>query len=152
MYRFALVGMVAGVMATGLALGQQGDVGLGVILGEPTGVSAKLWTSSRTALSGAGAWSFARHGGVHMHLDWVRHNFTMIKVEKGRLPFYYGVGGRVKLTDGDDALGARVPVGIDYLFGNAPLSFFVEVVPILDFAPSTQFNVNGGIGLRYMFR
>ncbi len=38
---------------------QQKDFGLGIILGEPTGVSGKLWTSSENAFDFAAAWSFS---------------------------------------------------------------------------------------------
>ncbi len=40
---------------------QEGQFGLGVIAGEPTGPCFKLWTSQRTAIDGAAAWSFAKN-------------------------------------------------------------------------------------------
>jgi hypothetical protein len=41
-------------------LAQDQDFGLGFMLGEPTGISFKKWTGSKTAIDGAVAWSFKR--------------------------------------------------------------------------------------------
>ncbi len=73
-----------------------------------------------------------------------------MKVDQGSLPFYYGIGGRLLL--GNQAkLGVRIPVGLNYLFANDPIGIFFEVAPVLDLVPSTRFDVNGGIGIRYYF-
>ena len=42
---------------------------LGVILGEPTGLSAKYWMSQETALDFGAAWSFKGDGQFHLHVD-----------------------------------------------------------------------------------
>jgi hypothetical protein len=129
---------------------QQKDFGLGIILGEPTGVSAKLWTTGENAFDFAAAWSFQGNGNLLLQADYVWHIFRLIPVESGRLPFYVGVGAEVVFAN-DPVLGVRVPLGLDYLFANAPVDIFVELVPILRLAPSTDFDFAGGIGARYWF-
>ena len=129
---------------------QQKDFGLGIILGEPTGVSGKLWTSSENAFDFAAAWSFQDDGHLLLQADYVWHIFRLIPVSSGRLPFYVGVGGRVVFAD-DPTIGVRVPLGLDYMFSNAPVDIFLELVPILDLAPSTDFDFGAGIGARYWF-
>lgn len=129
---------------------QQKGFGLGIILGEPTGVSAKLWTSGENAFDFAAAWSFQGDGHLLLQADYVWHIFRLIPVESGRLPFYVGIGGRVVFAD-DPTIGVRVPLGLDYMFSNAPVDIFVELVPILDLAPSTDFDFGAGIGARYWF-
>ena len=129
---------------------QQKNFGLGIILGEPTGVSGKLWTSSENAFDFAAAWSFSGDGNLLLQADYVWHIFRLIPVESGRLPFYVGVGGEV-IFDNDPVIGVRVPLGLDYLFSNAPVDIFAEIVPILTLAPSTDFDLAGGIGARYWF-
>jgi hypothetical protein len=131
-------------------MAQQKDFGLGIILGEPTGVSAKLWTSGENAFDFAAAWSFQGEGNLLLQADYVWHIFRLIPVESGRLPFYVGVGTEVIFSD-NPVLGVRVPLGLDYLFANAPVDIFVELVPILRLAPSTDFDFAGGIGARYWF-
>ncbi|MBT8387347.1 MAG: hypothetical protein KJO12_08030, partial [Ignavibacteria bacterium] len=65
---------------------QDKDFGLGIILGEPTGVSFKYWTSSNTAFDGAVAWSFVNGGAFHVHADYILHSFNLFHVASGRLP------------------------------------------------------------------
>jgi hypothetical protein len=135
------------------AAAQGSGVGLGVIVGEPTGLSLKFWQSRTTAIDVAAAWSFADQSAFHLHGDVLFHKFDALKVEKGQLPFYFGIGGRVKFTDNDTLVGIRIPLGLDYLFGGGtPLDVFVEIVPIVDLAPSTDASLNGSLGLRYWFR
>lgn len=124
--------------------------GIGIVAGEPTGLCGKAWMSQNTAIAGAAAWTFKEEAAVTLQLDYLYHNFDVIRVSKGRLPMYYGIGGRVKLED-DSRFGLRIPVGLDYLLSEAPLDVFIEVVPLLDLAPDTEFNLNGGIGVRYFF-
>ncbi len=128
----------------------QGNFGLGIILGEPTGVSAKLWITDRTAIDAAAAWSFSDEAALHLHADYLFHNFDLISVEKGKLPVHFGIGARVKFED-DSKIGVRIPVGLTYIFDGAPMDIFFEVVPILDLAPDTDFSANAAIGVRYFF-
>lgn len=131
--------------------------GMGIILGEPTGISMKIKMSRVSAIDGALAWSLDRDYNFHLHVDYLMHRYDLISVEKGQLPLYYGIGGRIKIRDddapGDDDenLGARFPVGLNYLFYNAPFDMFFEIVPILDLIPDTDFDINAAIGFRYWF-
>jgi hypothetical protein len=124
---------------------------LGVLLGEPTGFSAKYWTTWNTAFDFGAAWSFEGKGQFHFHCDYLFHNFDAIKVEQGSLPIYFGVGGRIRLDENDSRLGLRLVIGAEYLFADYPMSLFFEVAPIVDFAPDTEASVNGGLGVRFVF-
>lgn len=128
-----------------------GGFELGVILGEPTGISAKTWFDRNTALDAALSWSLRdKNDKLHIHADFLWHNYGLINDSSGLLPVYYGVGGRVVL--GDDAkLGARVPIGISWLLNGAPLDLFIELAAILNVIPDTDFDLNGGIGIRFIF-
>ena len=129
---------------------QDSGFGLGIILGEPTGISFKNWVSGRGAIDFAVAWSFGNEDAIHVHADCLHHNFRLFKVEKGDLVFYYGIGGRVK-AEKKSRVGVRIPVGVSYLFERDPLEIFFELGPILDLSPRTEFFVTGGIGIRYYF-
>ena len=129
---------------------QDHGFGMGIILGEPTGLSAKLWTSSDNAFDFAAAWSFKGDGNLLLQADYVWHFFELMPVPSGKLPLYIGIGGRVVLAD-DPSFGVRVPIGINYLFADAPIDVFLELVPILDLSPETDFGVGGGLGIRYWF-
>ena len=129
---------------------QDHGFGMGIILGEPTGLSAKLWTSGDNAFDFAAAWSFKGDGHLLLQADYVWHFFNLMPVSPGKLPLYIGIGGRVVLAD-DPRFGIRIPIGIDYLFADAPIDVFLELVPILDLSPETDIGVGGGIGIRYWF-
>lgn len=142
--------VLVAAFSIGNATAQESGFGLGIILGEPTGISFKNWIGSRTAIAGGVAWSFYNNSSMHLHTDYLIHNFDIFKVEKGKLALYYGIGGRVK-TDKKSRIGVRIPVGISYIFEKAPFDIFLELAPLLDLAPGTEFGLSGGIGLRYYF-
>lgn len=121
------------------------DTELGIILGEPTGISLKMWQSDHTAFDAGFAWSFGGSGSVHLHMDYLRHEW--LETDTGSLALYYGLGARVKLAN-DARLGARIPVGLQFNIPDTRLAIFFEVAPLLDLIPETTFDVNGGLGLR----
>lgn len=149
---------VAGLVANPAAAG---DFGLGVILGEPTGVSIKNWTSDRTAIDAAAAWSFTENASFQLHADYLMHGSKWIKDESAsvKVPYYFGIGARIKVKDdngrgrnsSDTLLGVRIPLGVTYLPKSGRFDLFLEVVPILDLVPATEFAVNAAIGARFYF-
>ena len=158
----SIIAVIAIVLATASATAHAMDgLGVGVIVGEPTGLSLKYWLDDEHAIDGAAAWSFWDHDGFQLHADYLWHNFDLIDPDSfsGKLPVYYGVGGRLKLEDDegrrhDDhtVFGIRVPLGISYLFADAPFDLFAEVVPVLDLTPDVDLDINVAIGLRFYFR
>ena len=153
----ALLALATVLATAGSAGAQQSGFGLGVIIGEPTGLSGKVWQSRSTALDFGAAWSFVNESAFHLHFDILVHRFDVIRVDSGKLPLYYGVGARVKFAEDNDGdqdtnVGIRFPVGLDYLFAREPLDLFVELVPILDVAPKTDVSLIASVGFRYWFR
>ena len=137
------------LMATHVSPGQERKFGLGLIFGEPTGVSAKYWLSSTTALDFALGGGLFREGGVHFHMDYLWHSFDAIKSTE-RFPVYYGVGGSIN-AEGENSLAARGVIGVAWLSHDTPVDVFLEFAPTLRFSPSTDFVVEGGAGVRYFF-
>jgi hypothetical protein len=148
--KIKLFSIILLLLFVSMAKAQRSGMGLGLIVGEPTGISFKYWTGSTTAFDAALAWSFVDEGAFHIHGDYIFHNMRLISIPEGLLPFYYGIGARIKTAD-ETKLGVRVPLGLAYLFQNAPVDIFLEVVPILDLIPETDFGINAAIGARYFF-
>jgi hypothetical protein len=150
-----ILGCVALLAHAGSAAAQNDrGFGLGIMAGEPTGVSFKWWLKGtpQHAIDGGVAWSFTSNSTLHLHADYLLHSFELLKVEKGVLPLYYGIGARVRfMEDAKDDIGIRIPVGLEYLFPNSRFDAFVEVVPILDLAPATELGLNAAIGGRFFF-
>jgi hypothetical protein len=145
MAMFAAMGM-ARVEAAG------GNFGLGIIVGEPTGISGKFFVSSTNAIQGAAAWSFSGDTDFHLQLDYLYHFESLIPVKNGKAPVFAGLGGRIKFRENqDNQVGIRIPVGVAYHFATAPFDIFVELAPILELAPDTEFNMEGALGGRFYF-
>ncbi len=129
-----------------------GNLGAGVMVGHPTGLSGKMWLSDQNAFHGAIAWEFSPRTRFHLHFDYARYNYEAIQAQVGTLAFYYGIGGRLLTgSTASDRLGVRFPLGLNYEFDDHPIEIFVEAVPLLDLSPGTYVRVNSGAGLRYYF-
>lgn len=128
----------------------KGEKGIGLMIGDPTGISFKNWTSSKTAFDLGAAWSLENNGGISIHGDYLWHNW--FDVDKGNFAFYYGIGARARFVEDQDSnIGVRIPLGVNYLFTDAPLDLFIEIAPIVDLIPDTDANGDGAIGIRYYF-
>ena len=80
--------------------GQGSGFGAGIMLGSPTGISAKYWISGDRAIDGGLAWGVWRGSYIHLHADYLFHNMELLKVAKGKLPLYYGPGLRMRSWSG----------------------------------------------------
>jgi len=130
---------------------QQKGFGLGIILGEPTGLSAKFWNSSETAIDFGLGYSFTSSNSIiDFYGDYVFHNPNMLEAEE-RFVVYYGPGASLKIRDNKSRLGIRGVIGILWLPAGTQFDLFIEAAPILDIIPETKFDFAGGVGARYYF-
>ena len=134
------------------AWAEGGPFGLGIILGEPTGISGKYYLNETHAIDGAVAWSLSGDNDFHLHGDYLFHEYSLIEPDKGKLPVYVGIGGRFLFRQSRDTeFGVRIPVGLNYIFATIPIDLFGEIVPILDLFPDVEFDLEGAIGARFYF-
>lgn len=141
---------------------QDHGFGMGLILGEPTGLSAKLWTSKINAFDfglGVGLGGdrikykgYYKDGGrIHFHMDYLWHSFNAISSTE-RFPLYYGIGGRFNTRGGyEDSFGIRGVFGIAWFPHNTPIDVFFELVPVFQVTPLTGLGIDAGLGIRYFF-
>jgi len=133
-----------------VGLGQTSGFGVGVILGEPTGISVKNFVSRSTAVDGALAWSFDDGDALHIHADMLYHKFDQFDIDHGHLALYYGPGAR--LAFGKHLwLGVRFPIGLSYTLDGHIFETFLELVPIFNLTPRTNFDIQAGLGIRFYF-
>ncbi|MFP4115299.1 MAG: hypothetical protein ACOCYX_00740 [Spirochaetota bacterium] len=134
-----------------LASAATAQTSLGVILGEPTGLSAKQWLSSDASLDLAVAWSFVPENAFYVHVDYQQHFGDLgLNVDVGRLLFFAGIGPRIYMGEAL-VIGGRIPLGVVYEFADAPIEMFLELAPGLNVYPRTEFTPFGGLGIRYRF-
>jgi hypothetical protein len=150
-FRIVLTAIVVPILSANARAA--GDLGIGLMVGEPTGLSVKYWLDDTQAIDGAAGWSFSGHNSFQLHGDYLFHRFDIFKTEEGadRTPVYYGIGARIKDKDHDDdtVFGIRIPLGASYLFADAPFEIFGEIVPIIDLAPDVDLDINVAIGFRF---
>ena len=82
-----------------------------------------------------------------MHADYLWHTFSSFDIQDGRLPFYFGIGGRVNLGN-DSNFGMRLPLGASYLPSNQPFEFFAEVAPVVRLLKDLGVDIDGLVGVR----
>ena len=146
-------------------LGAGGRFGLGIVLGEPSGLSAKYWLRSHDAVDFGLAYSFDSFFAVFS--DYLYHFVGALSGQKtplSQMTPYIGIGA-ILLTDtaashsnthfftangSSVGLGLRLPLGMEWRPIH-PLGIFLELVPGLGIIPSTFGFFEAGIGARFYF-
>jgi hypothetical protein len=143
--------------------------GLGVVLGDPTGLTAKLWLSKTNALDfGLGFTNYGYGFGAACYYDdqGFRHcrgyrdtsfnldylwQSTLVR-GAAQLDWYIGLGGRIFfLGDRDFNVAARAPIGLALMFNNPSfIEVFFELAPSL-YLLGPDFTIEGGLGVRFYF-
>ncbi len=138
-----------------LSVPKEKDFSLGLIIGSPTGATAKYWTSRRNAIDFALGTPFDSDVNFHFSGDYLWH-FPILANLPGDLPFYTGFGARLRSINKPKEstkidFGPRLPIGIAFLPTHVPLEFFAEIGLVVVFIPKGELNIDGGVGLRYRF-
>ncbi len=144
---------------------QSAGVGIGLIVGDPTGISAKFWTSEKNAIDLAVGWSnngtWSRFGNgyayyytqslFHIHADYLWHSFHVIE-SKENFPLYYGLGFHFDSgSTVPTAFGVRGVGGIEWLPRAVPLDVFLEIAPVFYVSPTAGLGLDAGLGARFFF-
>ncbi len=124
-------------MLVTILFAQISAVGAGI--GSPTGLSVMFSGDIRT-LAG---WNFDR-GTFYISID---KDFYARSAAFEPLDFYLGFGGYLfgldvsnvgNPPDNEIYFGMRVPIGIEYMFQDVPVSLGLEVSPSLNVIPKTE--------------
>ena len=141
----------------GQVVAKNKNIGIGVILGDPLRLSVKKWLgTSANAIDGAFSkieGGGADGGAFEAHVDYLKHDFNMFKINEGSLPVYYGIGIKV-INDPDAELetSLRIPLGIAFLARKAPISIFYEYAFLYDISsPDSKLSSETAFGFRYYF-
>jgi hypothetical protein len=150
---------IAGI-CIGVAVAHPQGLGLGLMAGEPSGFSAKVWTGPHVALDAGLGYSYVWYGeALQIHGDVLWHTSSLLQSSQdGYLPLYIGLGARVKLANEYEhqdyplRAGLRIPFGLEYVFASVPIGLFLELVPVIDLTPDARgFGGNSAVGFRYYF-
>lgn len=143
-----------GFILTSMSYGAESrkKMGVGVVLGAPTGFSLKYWQNSTIAYQGSIGASFG--GGLTVGVDYLGHYDTFHDAE---FPFYYGAGAYIgdaglsgrSFARNAFAFGVRGVFGVDYLPPAFPFDIAFELGPSLLLTPTVAMGLEIGIALRF---
>lgn len=139
-----------------VSLAQADDFGLGIILGDPTGLSGKMKLNESHSVDAALAYSSGKHSGTQIHADYLWDRARTWATDQGPLHMYYGLGGRlISYEDKDDksqiSLGPRGSLGLNFNINNPNIELFGELAAILELTPSITADIDAGLGARIRF-
>ena len=160
MNRKVVTALAVASICIGVAAARPQGLGLGLMGGNPSGLSLKVWTGPHVALDAGLGYTLWYGRALSFHGDVLWHTNSLLQSsEDGYLPLYIGVGARVVMVSDPPydklRVGLRVPLGFEYVFANAPFGLFLEVVPTFDLAGVPEgrglFGPQGSVGFRYYF-
>lgn len=136
------------------------DFGLGVQLGEPTGLNAKYWMTRESALQFDASYSFNDY--FSLGADYLYH-FTDVfpgRVGSQFVPYlgfglvtFFGTGpygeNDYNRSNGSFDFGFRIPVGVEFLPRRAPIGVWAELAPGLGVVPATFGFIQAVVGIRF---
>lgn len=141
----ALLPFDAGAQSFDAAQEPASDFGIGGQIGEPSGVTLKIYQRPTLAYELLAAWDLDQFFYLNAHALYER------PIPDSPLRYYFGPGVVLGVTDGRGS--TDLVVGLS---GQAGVNFFVErfevflhLTPRLNIIPNTDGDVGGGIGLRY---
>lgn len=130
---------------------QDRSFGIGGIIGDPDGITAKGWISESTAIAGAISVNLGNdYSWFLIQADFLKQN-TLATWEEALLQSHFGGGLRVVTGDFSENIALRAPIGVDVNAIDAPVEVFMEVVPTIDVDPEFYFYFTGAMGFRYYF-
>ncbi|KYG69918.1 hypothetical protein AZI85_15960 [Bdellovibrio bacteriovorus] len=145
------------LLTTFLTFKAYADSAVGVVIGDPTGVSGRLGLDGKHSLEGALAYSSGHYDGLHIHATYLWDRARTFAVQRGGpIETYYGLGVRLinfnkGEHDGELAIGPRAPLGLLYNIDNPDIEIFGEVSLAVDLMPETNVDLDLGIGVRLRF-
>jgi hypothetical protein len=163
-FMVALVSMLSlsGADAWSYDSNSSGRLGLGAILGEPTGFTGKYWQDTTHAIDGGMAYSFSDF--FLTYVDYLWHFKTEPSLVRDHLAPYIGVGGELFVSTqsnrkndefftehGSVGFGVRVPIGLEWTPPHTPIGIYGELAPGVGIVPATFGFLQGGVGARFYF-
>jgi hypothetical protein len=139
------------------------NLGIGIMLGEPTGFTLKLWTQKDIAFAFSVGNSYL--GRLRIGMDYLWHfnafNSNVVNLYAGpgiavgigeSGGWWYKDKNKVWYQENNEfGLGARGVMGMNIVPRNSPFEIFGEFGLMLGFLPGTYTNFEGSVGIRFYF-
>jgi hypothetical protein len=154
MRKLLLTTLLVGIAVAARATPARADFGLGLFLGEPTGLDLKIGLNHRSALDVVLGFSTFRDGrDGYGHLTYLVTP-VVAQGEAVTVPVRLGIGGAIYGPSGDLSVAVRAPFEVGLRLRRTPLEFYGEIALALVFVDPDNdvfFDVQGGLGFRLYF-
>jgi hypothetical protein len=129
-----------------------GDLGLGLVIGAPIGISGNYFTSQNQSIDAVLAFNFGGHH-TYFHSTFLRHHQKTLLVDGVGINSFWGLGARIQIKyhQDDFKFGPRLSGGFLYKVRSSPVDIFCEVALIVDLIENTGLSANLGLGARHYF-
>lgn len=144
-------------------------LGLGLMLGDMNGISGKYWLTDRNAVDAGFSYSADDYATLHSDYLWNASELLGLpgrsKKNRSVISPYFGIGAILffdtsngsgnqsalfqKLKSTGLALGARVPVGVEFQPSLIPCGIFGELAPGTILVPGMVGILDGEVGIRF---
>jgi hypothetical protein len=128
---------------------KRNEFGLGLILGEPSGLNTQFYWGPHQSVDVTAAWSLS---------DWFMamgdfQFYNRIADSPANWKWYYGLGAYLAAPRNDDGtFGLRIPLGLTYRVPSSAVEIWGEVAPALRLVPDTAPELQGGIGVTFWLK
>ncbi len=145
--------MLAFVISSALTTTPSSGISLGIVLGDPTGLSLKFWGVGRgmAAQIHVGGGGFVSPAKLAVHGSFLFHT-TLTR--QTPINGYIGPGLIVGMSERRGVIAFTMPIGLEFVFSEVPLDVFVEVPPVIGMTtegdPVVGFSI--GVGLRVLLK
>lgn len=154
MRKLLLTILVSGLVVAARTTPARADVGLGLFLGEPTGLDLKIGLGYRSGLDILFGFTTFRDGrDGYGHLTYLVTPLVA-QGDAVTLPIRIGIGALLFGPADDLSFGVRAPFELGLRMRSAPLEFYGEIALALLFIdPANEFraDLQGGLGFRLYF-
>jgi len=148
--RAARLVVLLAVLWTVPARADSGQFGLGLIVGQPTGITGAYDLSDKSAIDAAVGLALFDGRDFYVHVEYLYTPFTLVHGGDLDLSAYLGIGGWL-VAAGDAVIGVRAPFGLSLDFNTAPIQIFAEASVLVSLVPEVRGTVRGAAGFRYYF-
>ncbi|MBU0692400.1 hypothetical protein KKH18_11390 [bacterium] len=125
------------------------EIGLGIVLGEPTGLNTQFFWSNNSAVDVTAAWSLG--DWLTLAADYQIYNYLADLPREYK--WYYGLGTYATFPDDKDlTFGVRVPFGIKYHIPYTSMDTWVEAAPGLELVEDTEAIIHAGVGITWWLK
>lgn len=147
-----LIGCFALFASTAHAQRTSGAVGLGGQIGEPSGVTLKVYNANSPSYDFLAAWDLDDFFFLNAHALFEQDiNAQNINQD---LEWFIGPGAFVGVLDSpgesEAVLGISGTIGLNFVV-NRQFEFYGQITPRFSLIPDTDADIGGGLGMRYYF-